>query len=203
MTPDRPPAAARRGRRPASEDTRSLIVEAARAEFADKGYDGTALRAVARNAGVDAALIHHYFDGKADLFAQAVVLTRVDPRIVIAGVLDGPLETLGDRIVRTFLAVWDDPDNGERLVAMLRAAQTNEDVAAVMRRVLVQDIVGQVTRRTGVSDAHLRGGMAATQLVGMATSRYLLRLSPVVDASHDDLARWIGPTLQRYLVDPA
>ena len=202
MTTDRPQPAARRGRRPATEDTRGLIAEAARAEFADKGYDATTLRAVARNAGVDAALVHHYFEGKADLFAQAVVLTWVDPRTVIASVLEGPLDTVGERIVRTFLAVWDEPANGERLVAMLRAAMTNDEVAAVMRRVLVHDIVGQVTRRTGVPDPSLRGGMAATQLVGMATSRYLLRLPPVVDATHDELARWIGPTLQRYLVDP-
>jgi len=203
VTPEAPPPMTRRGRRPASEDTRSLIAEAARAEFAEKGYDATTMRAVARIAGVDAALVHHYFEGKADLFAQAVVLTRVDPRVIIAGVLDGPRETLGERIVRAFLTVWDDPGNSERLVAMLRAAQTNDDVAEVLRRVLVEDIVGQVTRRTGVSDARLRGGMAASQMVGMATARYLLRLPPVVTASHDDLARWIGPTLQRYLVDPA
>ena len=85
---------------------------------------------------------------------------------------------------------------------MLRAAQTNDDVAAVMRRVVAEDIVGQVTRHTGVGDATLRGGLAAVQLVGLATTRYVLRLDPVVEASHDELARWLGPTLQRYLVDP-
>ena len=118
----RPPPTPRRGRRPAGEDTRGLIEEAARAEFAERGYDGTTLRAVARRAGVDAALVHHYFEGKADLFAQAVVLTRVNPGHVVAG-LQGPSDTLGDRLVRTFLSVWDDPVNGERLVAMLRAAR--------------------------------------------------------------------------------
>lgn len=198
----RPPPTPRRGRRPAGEDTRGLIEEAARAEFAERGYDGTTLRAVARRAGVDAALVHHYFEGKADLFAQAVVLTRVNPGHVVAGLLEGPTDTLGDRLVRTFLSVWDDPVNGERLVAMLRAAQTNDDVAAVMRRVVAKDIVGQVTRHTGVGDATLRGGLAAAQLVGLATTRYVLRLEPVVDASPDELARWLGPTLQHYLVDP-
>ena len=85
-----PPPTPRRGRRPAGEDTRGLIEEAARAEFAEKGYDGTTLRAVARRAGVDAALVHHYFEGKADLFAQAVVLTRVNPGHVVARLLEGP-----------------------------------------------------------------------------------------------------------------
>ncbi len=198
----RPPAPARRGRRPAGEDTRGVIEEAARSEFAEKGYDAASLRAVARRAGVDAALVHHYFEGKADLFAQAVVLTRVDPGRIVGGLLDGPLDTLGERIVRTFLAVWDDPGNGERLVAMLRAAQTNDDVAAVMRRVVTVDIVGQVTRRTGIADGTLRGGLAATQLVGLATARYLLRLEPVVAATPDEIAQWVGPTIQRYLVGP-
>ena len=101
MTEETTPA--RRGRRPAGEDTRGLITEAARSEFADKGYEGTSMRAVARVAGVDPALVHHYFEGKADLFAQSVVLTRVNPAVMVERVLDGPLDTLGDRLVRTFL----------------------------------------------------------------------------------------------------
>jgi len=198
-----PPRGARRGRRPAGEDTRGLIEEAARGEFAEKGYDAATLRAVARRAGVDAALVHHYFEGKADLFAQAVVLTRVNPGHVVGALLEGPSDALGERLVRGFLAVWDDPGNGERLVAMLRAAQTNDDVAAVMRRVVTDDIVGQVTGHTGIDDARLRGGLAAAQLVGLATTRYLLRLEPVVTATPDEIARWLAPTLQRYLVGPS
>jgi AcrR family transcriptional regulator len=196
------PNAPRRGRRPAGEDTRGRFEEAARVAFAEKGYDATTLRSVARGAGVDAALVHHYFEGKADLFAQSVVLTRVNPRAVVAGLLEGPDETIGERLVRAFLRVWDDPANGERLVAMYRAAMTNDDVATVMRRVVTQDIVGAVTRHTGVDDAEVRGAMAASQLVGLAAARYVLRLPGMVDASHDELARWIGPALQRYLVDP-
>jgi AcrR family transcriptional regulator len=201
--PTDPAPAPRRGRRPAGEDTRGRIEEAARVEFAEKGYDATTLRSVARAAGVDAALVHHYFEGKADLFARAVVMTRINPGVVVAGLLSGPIETLGDRMVRTFLRVWDDPGNNERLVAMLRAAMTNDDVATVMRRFVTQDIVGAVTRHTGVADAAERGAMAASQLVGIATVRYVLRMEPMVQASHDDVARWLGPTLQRYLVDPA
>jgi AcrR family transcriptional regulator len=198
--PGEPPV--RRGRRPAGVDTRGRIEEAARAEFAEKGYDATTLRGIARSAGVDAALLYHYFEGKADLFTRAVVLTRVNPAVVVAGLLQGRLDSLGERIVRAFLGVWDDPGNQERLVAMLRAAQTNDDVAAVMRRVVVDDIVGQVTRHTGVADSALRGGVAAAHLLGLATARYVLCLEPVVAASPDQLAEWIGPSLQRYLVQP-
>jgi AcrR family transcriptional regulator len=195
-------AAGRRGRRPAGEDTRSLITEAARGEFADKGYEGTSMRAVARVAGVDPALVHHYFDGKADLFAQSVVLTRVNPAVVVDRVLEGPMDTLGERMVRAFLAVWDDPENQDRLVALVRAVHTNEEVGALVREFVAREIVGRVTRRTGIPDAALRGSMAASQLIGLATARYVVRMPPLADASPEDIAHWLGPTLQRYLVEP-
>jgi AcrR family transcriptional regulator len=196
------PPPARRGPRPAGEDTRARITEAARSEFADKGYEGTSMRSVARVAGVDPALVHHYFDGKADLFAQAVVMTRVNPAMLVERVLDGPVDALGERLVRTFLAVWDDPDNQERLVALVRAVHTNDEVGALFRQFVAREVVGQVTRRTQVPDPELRGALAAAQIVGLATTRYVVRMPRMVDASPDELARWLGPSLQRYLVDP-
>lgn len=192
---------ARRGRRPSGEDTRELIAEAARGEFADKGYDGTTLRSVARVAGVDPALVHHYFDGKSDLFAQAVVQTRVNPAVLVDAVLDGPREALGERLVREFLGVWDDPEHQGRLVAMLRSVLTNEQLGQVFREFIGREVVGRVTRHTGVSDAQRRGALAASQMVGLATMRYLVRMPPMVHATPDELARWVGPTIQRYLVD--
>lgn len=197
-----PTLPARRGRRPAGEDTRGLITEAARSEFADKGYEGTSLRAVARVAGVDPALVHHYFDGKSDLFAQAVGLTRVNPAAIVERVLSGPLEGVGERLVRTFLAVWDDPGNQESLVALVRAVHTNDEVGALMREFVAREIVGRITDRTGVPDAALRGSLAAAQVIGLATTRYVVRMPAMVGAGHDELARWLGPTLQRYLVGP-
>jgi AcrR family transcriptional regulator len=197
-----PATPARRGRRPAGEDTRGLITEAARSEFADKGYEGTSLRAVARVAGVDPALVHHYFDGKADLFAQSVVLTRVNPAVMVDRVLAGPMDTVGERLVRTFLGVWDDPENQERLVALVRALLTNDEVTVLMREFVTREIVGRVTERTKVPEAPLRGALAASQIIGLATTRYVVRLPAMVAANHDDLARWLGPVLQRYLVDP-
>ena len=109
-------AAARPARTPAA---RSLA--AARAEFAGSGYDGTTLRGIARAAGVDPRLVHHYFDGKDDLSRSRWSSRRVNPAVMVDRVLQGPLDTLGERLVRTFLAVWDDPDNQERLVALVRA----------------------------------------------------------------------------------
>jgi AcrR family transcriptional regulator len=191
-----------RGRRRGSPDTRAAILDAARQLFAAGGLSGTSVRAVAARAGVDPALVHHYFGSKDDLFVAALSLP-VDPREVLAPVVALGPDGAAERMLRTFLAVWDDPGNGERLVAMLRAAQTNDDVAAVMRREVTDDLVGPVTRHTGIDDARQRGGLAAAPLVGLATTRYLLRLEPVVGATPDEIVRWLAPTLQRYLVGPS
>ena len=96
----------RPGRRPGGPDTRGEILQAARESFADKGFGATSIRAVAREAGVDAALVHHYFDSKDSLFIEAMALP-IDPRQIAARILDGPREELGRRIVTIFLGVWE------------------------------------------------------------------------------------------------
>jgi predicted RNA-binding Zn ribbon-like protein len=104
-------------------------------------------------------------------------------------------------MVRAFLAVWDDAENQDRLVALVRAVHTNDEVVALVREFVAREIVGRITRRTGIPDAPLRGSMAAAQLIGLATVRYVVRMPPMADASPDEIARWLGPTLQRYLVE--
>jgi AcrR family transcriptional regulator len=152
---------------------------------------------------VDPALVHHYFTGKADLFAEAVVHARINPAVLIEHVLaDGPREELGERLVRSFLRVWDDPEYQDRLVAVIRAVHTNEPLGKLFSGFILREIVGRVTRFTGVSDAASRGGLAASQIVGLATMRYVVKMEPIVAAKPEELAAWIGPTIQRYLVDP-
>ena len=194
-------APGRRGRRPAGEDTKGIIAAAARAEFALKGYEAASLRAIARAAGVDAALVHHYFAGKAALFAEVVVRAPVDPARVVDGILAGPREALGERLVRGFLGIWDEPSNQERFIALATAALTNDHVADLMRSFLATEVVGRITRETGIADAELRGGLAVTQIMGLAVVRYGIRVPSVSAAAPDDLVRWLGPVLQRYLVD--
>jgi AcrR family transcriptional regulator len=98
----------RRGRRPGAPDTRAAILSAARSRFAEHGYAGTTIRAVATDAGVDAALVHHYFGTKDELFLAAIELP-VDPRQVLASAMNGGPEGAGERFLTVFLAVWDDP----------------------------------------------------------------------------------------------
>lgn len=196
---DGPDAAPRRGRRPAGEDTKGLIEEAARAQFAVRGYDAASLRGIARAAGVDSALVHHYFEGKADLFAQAVVLSRVDPRLILGPLLEGPFDGLGERIVRAFVETWDVPDNQERLVAMLRAVQGSQEVAALMRDLILREVLGRVTGRLP-DRPEVRAGAVMSQLLGLAMGRYLVGIPALAAASPDELAEVYGPTLQRYLI---
>lgn len=194
-----------RGRRSGGEDTRGAILESARADFAEKGYDATSLRGVARRAGVDPALIHHYFGGKAELFAQTMQIP-VDPAALMEAIVAGPREDVGEALVRTFLRVWDSPEGRQRFEALVRSAVTHEEAARMLREFLTREIFGRITRRltpdgaTGTLGNHeLRAGMAAGQMVGMAMMRYIIGFPSVVNASHDELVELVGPTIQRYL----
>ena len=204
MTPSRPTGQQgniRRGRRPAGEDTRTAIIDAARTEFSVKGYDASSLRAIARLAEVDPALVHHYFDGKAGLFVESMSLP-VNPAVLIDTVLAGPREDVGEGLVRTFFEIWDSPPGRERLVALIRSAVSNDDAARMLREFLAREVFGKVAVSTGVPRPHLRAGMAAAQMIGLAMMRYVIGFEPLVAASADDLVALAAPTLQRYLADP-
>lgn len=190
-----------RGRRPAGEDTRGAIAGAAREEFAERGYDGTSLRAVARRAGVDPALVHHYFDGKAALFAAAMDLP-VSTDAIVAGILRGDPAGIGERLARAFLATWDDPANTPHIVAMLRAGTTHEAAGRMLREFLTAEVFGRVARAASPADdpsVPLRAGLAAAQMIGVALLRYAAPHPPLADAPADEVARRLGPVLQRYL----
>lgn len=198
-----------RGRRPGDGRTRDAIVRAARTAFADQGYDATSLRGIAREAGVDPALVHHYFDGKAALFAETMRI-EVDVRDVVGQILAGDPEGVGERAVRAFLRVWDSPEHRPRLLALLRAALTHDEAARALREFLVREIFGRVVvglRPVGAdpseplsADEGLRAGLAASQMIGLATMRYVVVLPAVAQAGVEDLVPHLGATLQRYLV---
>jgi AcrR family transcriptional regulator len=189
-----------RGRRPGGPDTRAAIVDAARSSFAAKGYDKASLRGIARDAGVDPALVHHYFDGKAALFAETMAVP-VNPAEVIGRVLEGDRDRLGWRLVETFLTVWEPPERREALVALARSSMTSEEAARMLREFLGREVFGRVAASTGAADPQLRGALAASQMIGLVMARYVVRLPGLADASRAELVEHLGPVLQRYLVD--
>ncbi len=186
------------GRRPGGPDTRGEIVEAARVTFAEKGFDGTSLRGVARAAGVDAALVHHYFDSKETLFVAAMQLP-VDPRMIAAQLWEGPIDEVGERLVRMFLTVWDAPQSTGSLQALLRSAVGSENIARLIRGAFGRLIFGPVAQLLDTDDAELRVSLVASQLVGLAMARYVLEIEPLNTASIDEVVERIAPTIQRYL----
>ncbi len=190
------------GRRPGNADTRGEIVEAAKRVFADKGYDGTSLRAVAREAGVDPALVHHYFDGKAALFVAAMALP-FDPRQVKEHAA-GP-EYSGSRTIEGFLTMWDHAEgSGSSFASCLSAMAASSNVADAMREFVNERVWSVLRHDEGETEAlrRRRTAMVSSQLMGLAFARYILRVPPMSTASPRQIGRWVGPTLDRYVKEP-
>jgi len=191
----------RTGRRPGDSGTRQAILAAARHSFGNGGYAGTTIRGVARAAGVDPALVHHYFGSKDALFTAALELP-VDPAVLVPHLLAGGLDGLGERVVRTFLGIWDATPGQGPMLALLRSAVSDERAAASLRDFLSRVVLGPLAEASGGQDAPLRAALAASQMVGLAITRYVVKLEPVASATPDLLGPAIGPTLQRYLTAP-
>lgn len=178
-----------------------MIVDAARAEFGARGYDGTTMRGVARAAGVDARLVHHYFDGKEDVFVAALGFPA-RPQDIVAAVLAGPVDGIGERLALTVIGIWDSAAGRDRIVALLSGALTSEAAARMLREFVTRELLGRIAAALSVEHGELRAALAASHLVGLAMARVVVRIEPLTDLDAAQLARIIGPTLQRYLTDP-
>ncbi len=186
-----------RGRRPGAPDTRAAILAAARTSFAGKGYAGTTIRGIASVAGVDAALVHHYFGTKDDLFVAALELP-IDPREALAPALVGGPEGAGERVLRVFVGVWDDPRNTPVLVAFARSV-LDPSAEHLLSEGFLPVVLHPVGRALGLDRPDLRMSLVASQLIGIILGRYVLALEPLASLSADALVTTYAPTIQRYL----
>ena len=191
-----------RGRRPGGPDTRGEILTAARASFAERGFDRTTIRGVAADARVDPALVHHYFGNKEDLFLAALEVP-IDPRTLIPEVFAPGLDGVGERMVRTFLGAWDRPENNQALVAFIRTAFVADETADLLRNgieaVVLRAVIPQL-RPAG--DAEVRATLVASQMAGLIMTRYVLRIEPLASLPAEDVVSWVAPNLQRYVDAP-
>ncbi len=193
--------AGRRGRRPGAPDTRAGILEAARSRFGEHGFAGTTIRAVAADAGVDAALVHHYFGTKDDLFLAALALP-VDPRrLLVPAVTDGDPEHAGERLLDTLLTVWDDPEVQPALLAVVRGLMEPAGATLVSEGFLPV-VLGPVGEALGIDRPSLRMPVVASQVMGLILMRYVLRVDPLASMPRAQLVATYAPTLQRYLTGP-
>jgi AcrR family transcriptional regulator len=202
-------AAAAAGRRPGNADTKGEIIEAAKRVFAAKGYDGASLRAVAREADVDPALVHHYFDGKASLFVAAMALP-FDPRVVPmhehpgASTSSSPISP-GTIVINGFLSMWDHAEGtGSSFASCVAGMAASTNVADAMREFVAERIWEKTPVNEGESDdmTRQRRALVSSQLMGLAFIRYILRVPPISTTTPEEIARWAGPTLDRYMVGP-
>jgi AcrR family transcriptional regulator len=187
------------GRRPGNQNTRGQIITAARHAFAAKGFAGASMRGIAAEAGVDAALIHHYFDSKQQLFLATVALPLGLPRMLEEAAA-GDRGGLGERLVRSVLEVWDS-ELQPSLVAAIRTALTDPALTRSVGEFLTLEVIGHVMPRDDLTpeEANRRAGLVASQILGLVIGRYVLRLPVLVNRQTEDLVAEVGPTVQRYV----
>jgi AcrR family transcriptional regulator len=195
----------RTGRRGGDSGTREAILDAARARFAAHGYDGATIRRIAADAGVDPALVHHFFGTKERLFAAAVRLPVVPGELIGSALAAGagdPGGSLGEHLVMTALSAWDVAEIRDTFLGLLRSAATSEQALIMLREFVTEAIVGRLSAAAKTADpgeARYRAALVASQVVGLGIARQVLGLGPLADAGRAELAAAVGPTLDRYL----
>ncbi|WP_338018154.1 TetR family transcriptional regulator [Streptomyces taklimakanensis] len=190
----------RTGRRPGTTLSRVAILQAAQSRFAAHGYAGASIRAIAQDAGVDAALVHHFFVSKEKLFA-ASIHDALNPESVVEAVLAGGSRVggTGQRLMRAFIELWEGERTSRQMRGILRSAVSHEAAARMMREFLTQEVLMPIAAATGRTQPEVRASLAASQLIGLAMARYVLGVQPLASLSHDELVAYVGPTFQRYL----
>ncbi|OBG75678.1 MULTISPECIES: TetR family transcriptional regulator [unclassified Mycobacterium] len=188
----------RRGRPAGGSDARDRILTSARELFSRNGIRNTSVRAVATAAGVDSALVHHYFGTKEKLFAAAVHIP-IDPMEVIGPLREVPVEDLGHTIPSLLLPLWDS-EIGAAFIATLRSILAGTE--ANLFRTFIEDVIGvEVGARVDdpPGSGVVRVQFVASQLVGIVMARYILQLEPFASLPAEQVARTVAPNLQRYL----
>ena len=190
-----------RGRRPGATKTREQIAAAARRLFAERGYDRASVRAIAAEAGVDPALVGHFFGPKERLFLSVVELP-FRPEEAVARLTAGEPDGAGARLAEFVLGILEDPVGRARVTAMVRAAASEPRAAEVLRETITRQVIGPLARALGADDAALRASLAGSQVVGLVMARYVVGVEPLASRPAAEVAAAIAPTLQRYLMGP-
>jgi len=190
----------RTGRRPATAGTatREAILAAARRLFAERGFEGASMRAIAAEAGVDAALITHFFGSKANLLGAAIDWP-FDPGSELPRILQAGPARAGEGLVALFVRTWDRDGTRHPVITLLRAAITEPSAADLLADFMRTRLFGPLLAELGSDQPDLRGNLAAAQLGGLGLARYILRLEPLASAQPRDVVRWVAPNVQRYL----
>ena len=189
----------RSGRRAGASGSREAILKAARGSFAALGYDRTTIRAIASEAGVDPALVVHFFGSKQQLFVTVMDLP-FDPETVLPGILSGPRRTVGERFARFVVGLLEDEEARSVMTGIVRAAASEPQAARMVRELISRRVLVPLARGLGAEDAELRATLVGSQIVGVVMARYVVAVEPLASLEPDRLVAALGPNLQRYLV---
>jgi AcrR family transcriptional regulator len=189
------------GRRPGDSGSKDAIADAARGRFGRLGYDGTTIRAVAEEAGVDPSLVVYFFGSKEQLFA-ASVRWPFDPSKELPGVIGDRGAGAGPRLVRLFLETWDAEAGRNPIVALLRAAMSHELAERQLRTFLESQILDPLVTGLGCDQPRLRANLVASQLLGLGFARHILKFEPLASLDPEQVVDVVGPQVQRTLTEP-
>jgi AcrR family transcriptional regulator len=188
----------RTGRRPGESSTREDILEAARKLFSERGYQDATMRAIAAEAGVDAALVVHFFENKATLLAEAIEWP-FDPEVEMPKLLVDGRHHAGRHLVRLFVRTWDDEGSRNPILVLLRAATIEPQAGDMLREFMRRRLYTPLMERLSSDEPELRSDLVLSQLLGLGLTRYVLLLEPLASADPEQVIAWISPTVQRYL----
>jgi AcrR family transcriptional regulator len=188
----------RGGRRQGISGTRQDIIRSARKLFAERGYQGATMRAIARDARVDAALIHHFFTSKEGIFTAAIGDAFRPEGILAAAQAPGP-GTPGERLLRAFLAVWDDPESRGPMLAVVRSAVASDEAARMISDFVTTQVIADVVKRNADTHRELRTAMIGSLVIGLLMVRCVIRIEPLAGLDQDTVLTVLGPAVDRYL----
>jgi AcrR family transcriptional regulator len=188
----------RTGRRPGATSTREQILSSARRLFAEHGYEAASMRAIAADAGVDAALVVHFFGTKAGLLSAAIEWP-IDPEVELPRLLADGRAHAGRHLVELFVRNWEEEGTRNPILTLLRAAMTEPQAAELLREHLLQELYFPLLERLGSEQPHLRAELVASQLLGLGIARYVLRFEPLASEDPDGVVDLLAPTVQRHL----
>jgi AcrR family transcriptional regulator len=176
--------------RRSSAETKAVILAAARERFAESGFERATIRAIAADANIDPSMVMRYFGNKDQLFAAAA-----DFDLDFPDLSDVAADQLGAALVAHFMNRWE---RDEALIVLLRSSTTNAEAAQRMQQIFAAQLMPEIAK-VNAAEAARSAGLIATQMLGLALCRYVLKLPPIVAMSRDEVVSWLGPTCQRYL----
>ena len=190
--PEQPPSGTAKTAK--SQRTRDAILKAAQELFAEQGYERATVRDIAAQAAIDPAMVIRYFGSKEGLFTQATTFDLALPDLSTI-----PREEIGATLIGHFLGIWEGERSNGSLISLLRAAASSDDAAGAVRKIFGGQVVPMLARVVPPAELPMRAGLVATQIMGLAVTRYILKVPPVVMMNRDQLGRLHGPTMQRYV----